>query len=107
MCSRGTKVLTFEECLQQIVESALSKRLALWLGAGISCKPPANLPLSRELKFHILERICQSDMLCHMYEERLRGHTHTDFVLGKLEEIIRARRALLTQEGKKVERINE
>ena len=57
--------------MEQIAESARSKRLSLWVGAGISNDPPASLPLANELKFHILERICDSPDLRQLYEARL------------------------------------
>jgi tetratricopeptide (TPR) repeat protein len=61
--------LNFSECLEQIAESARQKRLSLWVGGGISWP---TLPLSNELKFYILERICDHSELRQLYEDRLR-----------------------------------
>ena len=64
--------MDFQECLEQIAESARSKKLSLWVGAGISKDPPASLPLGKELKFYILEKLCDHPELQQLYEERLR-----------------------------------
>lgn len=63
--------MNFAECLEQITNSAISNRLSIWAGAGVSCNPPACLPLARELKFHILERICSDGSLHELYKNRL------------------------------------
>ena len=63
--------MSFSSCLEQIAESARSKRLSLWVGAGISRDPPASLPLANELKFCILEKICSESSLHKLYEDHL------------------------------------
>jgi len=63
--------MEFSECLWQIVNSARSGQLSLWVGAGLSVKPPASRPLARELKFHILQCICSHPALLYLYENRL------------------------------------
>jgi hypothetical protein len=63
--------LEFSDCLREISNSAASKRLAIWVGAGISHDPPSALPLANELKSFLLSEICQGGSLRDFHEQRL------------------------------------
>lgn len=64
--------MSFSERLKQIAESARSKRLSLWVGAGISRNPPASLPSADDLKFYVLKRICDHPELQDLCNDLLR-----------------------------------
>ena len=64
-------VMDFSECLERLVETARSKQLSVWAGAGISWKTPACRPLARELKLYILESICSHPALSGFFKNRL------------------------------------
>jgi len=59
---------SFSECLAQIADSARSKALSLWVGAGISWPV---FPLGNGLKFYILEKLCDNPELRGLHERRL------------------------------------
>lgn len=48
-----------------------SRRLSLWVGAGISQESPSALPLANELKSFLLSEICQGGSLGDFHERRL------------------------------------
>lgn len=64
----ASRAMDFSKCLEQIVESARSKRLSLWVGAGISTP---TFPLGNELKFYILEKICIEANLSPLFQDHL------------------------------------
>ncbi|MGA8905266.1 MAG: SIR2 family protein, partial [Candidatus Bathyarchaeia archaeon] len=69
------RMATFSEYLGQIVNSARSGKLSIWVGAGISKEMPSSLPLANELKFHLLESICKHPQLARIHEDYLRDGT--------------------------------
>jgi hypothetical protein len=63
--------LDFSTCLQEIADSVRLGQLSLWAGSGISHEPPSALPLANEMKFYVLEQICDVGDLRGLYESRL------------------------------------
>ena len=64
-------VLDFATSLVEIDDSVRSGEMSLWVGSGISHEPPSALPLANELKFYVLEQICDIGDLRGLYESRL------------------------------------
>jgi len=70
-CRTVAIALDFSTCLQEIADSVRLRQLSLWAGSGISHEPPSALPLANELKFYVLEQICDFGDLRGLYESRL------------------------------------
>jgi hypothetical protein len=75
--------LEFLDCLQEISNSASSRQLSLWVGAGISRDPPSALPLANELKSFLLSEICQDGTLGDFHQQRLLNGKDIGETLGK------------------------